>query len=449
MSTRLIIFFFVKYSSIVERLNAPIDNIQLILFRILFGALLAWHCTDAMMTTWLDFVFIQPKFTFSHIGMEWLRPLAGNGMYYYYAVMAVCGVLVSIGLFYRYSLGVFTILFAGAYYMQKTTYNNHHYLMLLLCVIMLFLPANTSYAVDVKLNRSKRQDLMPAWCRFVLIFQISIVYFFATVAKLYPDWLDGTFIRILLSRFKMPILKEIFSYDWFIYSITYGGLFFDFLIIPLLLYRKTRKYAFVAAIFFHMFNKALLAIGVFPFLALAFSVLFFPPEFFRKYFHKSNSVFQSMIPDSRNSKKILILFFLPFFIIQLALPLRHWFIKGDVLWTEEGHRLSWRMMLRSRVGETNFLIVNNATNSKEFYDLDTLLTKSQIKQMRTMPDMIWQTAQIIKEQYNRKGIEISIHVDSKVSINNKPKLPLIDPNVDLAKAKWDYFAHNEWILLYD
>lgn len=438
-----------KYSSIVERLNAPIDNIQLILFRILFGALLAWHCTDAMMTTWLDFVFIQPKFTFSHIGMEWLQPLAGNGMYYYYAVMAVCGVLVSIGLFYRYSLGVFTILFAGAYYMQKTTYNNHHYLMLLLCVIMLFLPANTSYAVDVKLNRSKRQDLMPAWCRFVLIFQISIVYFFATVAKLYPDWLDGTFIRILLSRFKMPILKEIFSYDWFIYSITYGGLFFDFLIIPLLLYRKTRKYAFVAAIFFHMFNKALLAIGVFPFLALAFSVLFFPPEFFRKYFHKSNPVFQSVIPDSRNSKKILILFFLPFFIIQLALPLRHWFIKGDVLWTEEGHRLSWRMMLRSRVGETNFLIVNNATNSKEFYDLDTLLTKSQIKQMRTMPDMIWQTAQIIKEQYNRKGIEISIYVDSKVSINNKPKLPLIDPNVDLAKAKWDYFAHNEWILLYD
>ncbi|WP_318642624.1 HTTM domain-containing protein [Flavobacterium ardleyense] len=438
-----------KYSSIVERLNAPIDNIQLILFRILFGALLAWHCIDAMMTTWLDFVFIQPKFTFSHIGMEWLQPLAGNGMYYYYAVMAVCGVLVSIGLFYRYSLGVFTILFAGAYYMQKTTYNNHHYLMLLLCVIMLFLPANTSYAVDVKLNRSKRQDLMPAWCRFVLIFQISIVYFFATVAKLYPDWLDGTFIRILLSRFKMPILKEIFSYDWFIYSVTYGGLFFDFLIIPLLLYRKTRKYAFFAAIFFHMFNKALLAIGVFPFLALAFSVLFFPPEFFRKYFHKSNSVFQSMIPDSRNSKKILILFFLPFFILQLALPLRHWFIKGDVLWTEEGHRLSWRMMLRSRVGETKFLIVNNATNSKEFYDLDTLLTKSQIKQMRTMPDMIWQTAQIIKEQYNRKGIEISIYVDSKVSINNKPKLPLIDPNVDLAKAKWDYFAHNEWILLYD
>ena len=437
-----------KYSSIVERLNAPIDNIQLILFRILFGALLAWHCIDAMMTTWLDFVFIQPKFTFSHIGMEWLQPLAGNGMYYYYAVMAVCGVLVSIGLFYRYSLGVFTILFAGAYYMQKTTYNNHHYLMLLLCVIMLFLPANTSYAVDVKLNRSKRHDLMPAWCRFVLIFQISIVYFFATVAKLYPDWLDGTFIRILLSRFKMSILKEIFSYDWFIYSVTYGGLFFDFLIIPLLLYRKTRKYAFVAAIFFHMFNKALLAIGVFPFLALAFSVLFFPPEFFRKYFHKSNSVFQSMIPDSRNSKKILILFFLPFFIIQLALPLRHWFIKGDVLWTEEGHRLSWRMMLRSRVGETKFLIVNNATNSKEFYDLDTLLTKSQIKQMRTMPDMIWQTAQIIKEQYNRKGIEISIYVDSKVSINNKPKLTLIDPNVDLAKAKWDYFAHNEWVLLY-
>lgn len=440
---------FLKYSALLEKLNAPIDNIQLILFRILFGILLAWHCVEVILNGWIKSVFIEPHFTFAHIGMDWLQPLAGNGMYYYFAVMAVFGVLVFIGLLYRYSLGIFTILWAAAYFMQKTTYNNHYYLMLLLCIIMLFLPANTSYAVDVKINPTKKQNSMPSWCRLLLILQISIVYFFATVAKLYPDWLDGTFIRILLSRFKLPILRELFSQDWFIYSITYGGLLFDFLIIPLMLYRKTRKYAFVAAIFFHLFNKVILSIGVFPFLALAFSVLFFPPTFFRKYIFKDKIEIPTFIPSSLLNNKILLYFFLPFFILQLSLPLRHWFIKGDVLWTEEGHRLSWRMMLRDRTGYTKFLIVNNATKKGTYYDLDKLLTKSQIKGMRTKPDMIWQTAQKIKEEYQKKGADISIYVESKVSINGKKKLSLIDPNTDFAKAKWNYFTHNDWILLYE
>ncbi len=438
-----------KYSAILEKLTAPIDNIQLILFRILFGALLAWHCIEVILNGWVKSVFIEPLFTFSHIGMEWLQPLSGNGMYYYYAAMGICGVLVSIGLFYRYSLGIFTILWAAAYFMQKTTYNNHYYLMLLLCIIMLFFPANTSYAVDTKINLAKKQDTMPLWCRLVLIIQIAIVYFYATIAKLYPDWLDGTFIKILLSRFKLPILVDLFSQDWFIFSITYGGLLFDFLIIPLMLYRKTRKDAFVAAIFFHLFNKIILSIGVFPFLALAFSVLFFPPEFFRKFIFRNKIEIPSSSRNSLLNNKIVYYFFLAFFVLQLALPLRHWFIKGDVLWTEEGHRLSWRMMLRDRSGDTKFLVINNASKEREYYDLNKLLTKSQIKGMKTKPDMIWQTAQIIKREYQRKGTDISIYIESEVSINRKKKLPLIDPKVDFAKAQWNYFAHNDWILLYE
>lgn len=438
-----------NYSTILKKLNTPIDNIQLILFRIIFGALLAWHCIAAIFSDWVKFVFIKPRFTLSHIGMEWLQPLPGDGMYYYFIVMAICGVFISIGLFYRYSLGIFTILFAAAYLMQKTTYNNHYYLMLLICIIMLFLPANKSQSVDAKINPTSKQQLMPVWCRLVFILQIAIVYFYAALAKMYPEWLDGTFIRNLLSRYKSPLVKELFAQEWMVFSITYGGLLFDFLIIPLLLYRKTRKYAFIAAIMFHFINSALLPIGVFPFMALAFSVFFFPPEFFRRYIFKNDVVIPTSFTVSKMQNKVLLYFFLPFFILQLALPLRHWFIKGDVLWTEEGHRLSWRMMLRQRSGDTSFIVINNATNDKTIYDLSTLLTKSQIKGMKTKPDMIWQTAQKIKDEYQEKGVDVSIYVDCQVSINRKPKRPLIDPKVDLAKANWNYFAHNEWILLYD
>jgi hypothetical protein len=148
-------------------------------------------------------------------------------------------------------------------------------------------------------------------------------------------------------------------------------------------------------------------------------------------------------------KRILLYFFVPYFIFQLAFPLRHWLIEGDVLWTEEGHRLSWRMMLRNRSGYSKFYVVDHATSEKKRFKLKRILTKKQIRGMQTKPDMIWQTAQKIKEVYEKEGKNISIYIDSKVSINKKPLRTLIDPNVDFAKAKWNYFTHNEWILLYE
>jgi len=148
-------------------------------------------------------------------------------------------------------------------------------------------------------------------------------------------------------------------------------------------------------------------------------------------------------------KSILAYFFIPYFIVQLLLPLRHHLIKGDVLWTEEGHRLSWRMMLRSRTGTTNFKIIDNKTNEVIRYRLSKDLTRTQIKKMRTRPDMIWQTAQMIKKKYAKNGKDVRVYADTQIAINHGDTRRLIDPNVDLARAKWDYFWHNDWILLYD
>ena len=432
-------------SKILQQLLSPIDNIQLILFRIAFGALLFWHCIESITSDFVEKNYVQPTYTFSHIGMDWLQPLPGDGMYYYFLLMALCGIFISIGLFYRYSLGLFTILWTGSYLMQKTAYNNHYYLLILVCIIMLLVPADKSYSVDVKINPSKREETMPNWCRFVLILQIALVYLFSTVAKMYSGWLDGSFIQGLLLRHAIPEFSELYTQKWFYLFITYAGLLFDLTIVPLLLWKKTRKYAFAASILFHLFNKTHLGIGIFPFLALSFSIFFFPSDFFRKYFKHKISGRVSQYCDG---KKILLYFFIPFFIIQTTLPLRHWFIKGDVLWTEEGHRLSWRMMLRHKSGITKFIVVDNKTKEHHYYKLRKLLTKKQIRVMRTKPDMIWQTAQKIKEEYQKKGMDISIYVDSRVSVNGKPYVRLINPTVDFAKAEWNYFFHNEWILPY-
>lgn len=432
----------------LKRLFQPIDNAPLIIFRIFLGFLLAAETFGAILTGWVKRVLIDPEFTFSHIGLEWLQPLPGNGMYFYFCLMGICGILVMLGYKYRLSLGLFTLLWTGVYLMQKSSYNNHYYLLILVCLIMLFLPANRYASLDVKNNPEIKQGTMPQWCSVVMILQVAIVYFFATLAKFYPGWLDGSFTKLILSNTEFETFRPLFSQHWFHLFIAYSGIGFDMLIIPLLLWRKTRTIAFLAAISFHLFNAIFLQIGIFPFFALSFIVFFYPPEKIRSIFFKKKMPLEYSEPISPN-KSVLLYFFLPFFIIQLILPIRHHFIKGDVLWTEEGHRLSWRMMLRQRQGYANFKVIDKKTQIEIPYDYLKKLTPKQQGFVSANPDGIWQMAQFIKREFTSKGIEVSIFVLAEASINGGKSKTLIDSETDMATAKWDYFFHNDWILLYD
>ena len=144
-------------------------------------------------------------------------------------------------------------------------------------------------------------------------------------------------------------------------------------------------------------------------------------------------------------KPIVALFGL-YFVIQIALPLRHWIIKDDVLWTEEGHRLSWRMMLRSKGGRISFKVIDKKTGLEQSFNYRKMLSRKQQRVVATKPDVIWQFCQRIKEDFAKEGKEVAIYVNCKIKVNDSDFHTLIDPKVDMAAASWDYFWHNEWIL---
>lgn len=423
-----------------------IDNSPLIVFRIFFGFLIACESFGAILTGWVHKVLIAPKFTFSFIGLDWLQPLPGFGMYFYFIIMGLFGIAIMLGYRYRVAIISYTILWAGVYFMQKTSYNNHYYLLLIISFYMIFLPANQYASLDVKQQRTPEQKAMPYWVSLLFIIQVAIVYFYAAIAKFYPDWLNGTFTRILLTgTTSNEFFLTLFSNKYFYLFIAYAGILFDLLIVPLLLFKKTRTIALVASLSFHLFNAIFLQIGIFPFFALTFSLFFYPPEKIRKLFLRNKPVFNESVAENHFGKPIFLFFLLPFLFLQLLLPLRHHLIEGDVLWTEEGHRLSWRMMLRKRDGFINFKIKNNNTGEMASYDYHKNLSPKQARTLATKPDFIWQYCQKIKQEYHGKNI--SIFIDCKNNINNGEFKTLIDPKQDFAKAEWNYFWHNEWILL--
>ena len=425
-----------------------IDNSPLIVFRILFGFLIACESFGAILTGWVKRVLTDPQFTFSFIGFEWLQPLPGFGMYFYFVLMGFFGLAIMLGYRYRIAITSYTILWAGVYFMQKSSYNNHYYLLLLISFLLIFLPANRYASLDVKQNRVSEEKTMPYWISLLFIIQVGIVYVFASLAKFYPDWLDGTFTKNLLSgTTSRPFFLELFSQKWFYLFIAYAGILFDLLIVPFLLFKKTRTLALIASVIFHIFNSITLQIGIFPFFALTFALFFYEPETIRRLFlRKKPKLEDENLSQNLYGKRIVYFLMIPYLIIQIALPLRHHFIEGDVLWTEEGHRLSWRMMLRERNGYITIQIKDLKTGSVSIYNYRKNLTNKQAQNLATKPDFIWQYCQRIKEEYT--GKPIAIYIDCKNSINRKEYKSLIDPNYDMAKAEWNYFAHNEWILLY-
>ena len=424
-----------------------IDNSSLIVFRVMFGFLIAVECFGALITGWVRRILIEPNFTFNFIGFDFLQPLPGNGMYFYFAVMGILGLWIMIGFRYKFSMISFTLMWAGVYLMQKTSYNNHYYLLLLLCFMMIFFPAHRYASVDAKLNPKVQKISMPRWCWLVIVLHLWMVYTYASVAKFYPGWLDTTFPELMMRGKKdLWLIGDFLQQKWVHYAITLFGLLFDLLIIPLLLWKKTRIYAFVAAVFFHLFNSLVLHIGIFPYLALALTVFFFPPKKIRNLFLKIKPLYSEEEVIIPKYKKLLIPLLFVWFSIQIALPLRHWFIKGDVLWTEEGHPLSWRLMLRAKSGLSAFKVVDKETRNANYINKNDYLTSEQISAVATKPDLIWQFAQRLEKVYAEKGKEVEVYVISKISVNGGEYHYFIDPKVDLAAQEWKHFSHHDWIL---
>lgn len=424
-----------------------IDNSGLIIFRIVFGLLCFLEAFGAALTGWIRRTLIEPDFTFSFIGFEWLQPLPGNWMYVYYIVMAIFGLLIMVGYKYRFSMLMFALMWTATYLMQKSSYNNHYYLLGLLSFIMVLLPAHRYASIDAKLNPSLKIISMPSWCKWVFVIQLFILYSYASIAKLYPDWLDASVVKLLMrNKADYPIIGELLQQSTIHYFIAYGGILFDGLIIPLLLIKPTRKYAFFISIFFHLFNSIVFQIGIFPYLALAFSLFFFEPKVIRNIFLKQKPYYNDEAIIIPSYKPILISLFSIYFLVQIALPLRHHFFKDDVLWTEEGHRLSWRMMLRAKSGSTSYKVIDNTTNKTIPIKLSDYLTKKQRRGASTKPDVIWQFAQHLKQDFAKKGISVQVYVNAYVSVNGKPAKQLINPKVDIANEEWYHFKHHDWIL---
>lgn len=442
-------------SSILFR---PVDASTLVLFRILFGAILFWEVTRYFYKFKIQKSYIDRTFHFTYTYFDFITPLPGNWMFSVFIVLGISAVLIALGWYYRLAAAVFFFTYTYIFLIDATQYNNHYYFIILLSFLLILVNANVWPSLDSIRKPEIKTHLVPYWNLFILQFQVVIVYFFGGIAKINPDWLRGEPLRHWLKgNSDLPIIDKFLTSEFGVYFFSYGGLFFDLSIGFLLLYRKTRFPAIAVAVFFHLTNAVLFSIGIFPFLMIASTVLFLEPGAPGKFLNKvkvlkfpkdARQPFQAS--KFKNSTFPAYIFIGVYCSIQLLVPLRHLLYKGNVSWTEEGHKFSWHMKLRSKRGNINFHVKDPATGKRWKVRMKKDLSSRQIRKMQSRPDMIVQYAHFIRDRLQKQGIEKPIvNARTSISLNFKSPRPLINPSVNLAEIEYSAFSHNDWILPFE
>ena len=102
-------------------------------------------------------------------------------------------------------------------------------------------------------------------------------------------------------------------------------------------------------------------------------------------------------------------------------------------WNEDGYRFAWRVLLTEKTGFVLFCVSDPEAGQTWLVSPDEHLTPQQVERMSTQPDMILQTAHIVRDDFRERGYEgIEVHVDAFASFNGRERQRFIDPGVDLA-----------------
>ncbi len=439
----------------LKHLFDEVDISSIVIFRIFFGVIMLWEVWRYFENNWIYRYWMEPDYHFPYWPFLSLRPLEGEGMIYLFYFMGLLSILIIIGLFYRLSIILFFLAFSYMFLLEQTRFLNHFYFVAIVSFILCFIPASRSISIDALLFKNIRKSYASSWHLWILRFMIALPLFFGGIAKINPDWLVGEPLGTWLAGdTDFPVIGQYFDEYWMILVMSYSGLLLDLLIIPFLLIRRTRIWAFLIGLLFHLMNARLFTIGIFPWFMIASTTLFFDPDWPRKWINrlsKKGVWIQKKIlkvnENPINKKQKLILYGLGIWVfIMVFMPFRHFLIPGEVHWTEEGHKWAWHMKLRTKRASGLFYIKNKENGQvMDIIDIEELMPYFQYRKVIKRPPMIWQFAQYVKEEYKNKGQEVAVHADIEASLNSRKYQQYTNPDIDIAAQPYPVWKA-DWII---
>lgn len=434
----------------------PVSGASLAVVRVALGAVALASAARTLTYGWADSLYARPTHRFTYLGLEWVPRPGPLGVRLLLAGVAVAGLGLIVGRLHRWFAALLLVTFGWIEAIDATTYLNHYWFVTLLAALAVVAPLDG------------RPRVAAGWV-WLIRFQVAVVYTFAGLAKLQPDWLVHALpLRLWLpARADLPLVGPLLAQPTTAHVLAVAGAAYDGLVVAGLLWRRTRPVAWIAVVGFHVATWVLFPIGVFPWLMIAVSTVFWEPDWpvrARRWlatrFARRRTGAPVTVPTTTTTapvavpatvrpaprvRRLALVAAGCWVALQVALPLRHLAYPGDHRWTAEGYRFGWNVLLVERSGSVTFTVVEPATGRTWTADAGRLYTPDQIRVMAGEPDLIQQAARAIRDDEATRGRRVEVHVDAWLSLNGRPAHRWIDPAVDLAAAPRSPWAKG-WIL---
>ena len=428
----------------INRFTESQNIASLVYFRIAFGITMVISTLRFMLKGWVDTLLVQPNFRFSYFGFEWAQVDMSPTLAWCLILFQLIGAIgILLGFKFRYSAALFALSFLCIELQDASLYLNHYYFVSWVALLLPFTPAAKAFSLDYRV--APRNIQIPGlWINGFRLF-LLLVYFFAGVAKLNPDWLfKAQPLSIWLPALQeFPLIGSLLAEPAAAYVASWFGCVFDLSIGALLWMPTTRKWAYFFVVVFHVFTGLFFQIGVFPLVMICLTPVFFSSAFHLKWLEKFNlkigpdqSIF---LPIARFVYAISLLLLC----FHLLFPFRYALYPGKLFWTEQGYRFSWRVMLMEKNGYGSFWLDDTNTGAKWNVDPSEYLLPHQEKQLYTQPDFILQFAHFLGEQFPDRN-QLKVSADIYVTLNGSLSQPFINPSVNL-QAQKDGWGNKNWI----
>ena len=326
---------------------------------------------------WISELYIEPAHHFSYYGFGWVQAWPGWGMHLHFAFLGLASLCVALGYRWRLSIAAFFLLFTYVELIDKTTYLNHYYFVSLISLLMIFLPLSRMASLDSPRPSEERGGAtISRAVVWALRAQVGLVYVFAGIAKLNPDWLfHAEPLRVwLYNSSDTPLIGSLVRESWTPYLMSWAGACFDLTIIGWLLWERTRLYAYAVLVLFHVTTAILFPpIGMFPWIMIGAALVFFEPDWpirlMRRFRRPTGSPESTSFSASNAGQqglswpvRVAIVLGAAFLVVQVLMPLRHLAYPGNVRWTEEGYRFSWRVLVTEKTGLVKFRVASQGND---------------------------------------------------------------------------------------
>ena len=430
----------------LELLLFPVSNGPLVVFRWLFGTLLAIFAVRRYREKVEQLVDGLP-----HVGFEltrFLRPLGPGPMKLLFAAEMPLAIAFAVGLWGSWAALLLLAVRAYLLLLDRARYKNHDYLICLLLFLYVVVDANAL-------------GWVPRWQLLIVQVQIVLVYFFGGVAKLNHDWLIRAMpFRARLETEVRPGLpglapghvpnariaawwRALSQRKQVAYFFCWSGMAFDLSAGFLLMHAATQPWALAPFLFFHAFNRWFYGLGIFPYLSIAALALFM-----------GDWAVPEGAPSAVAGVDTLVFFFL-YLAVQLLVPLRRYvaYVRSRGRMAVSGdhhHHFSWTMKLVQCRSESFSLEVFDRSTGKSV--LPVLLHRLVgaraydivSRSPRALILLLDQLEQCFAHEPILADIDFGLRVHMCVSINRGKPFVAIDPTVDLRGQRVKIFGSYPW-----